>query len=465
MLREAAFLLLVGVSATSGTQLQNPSSSVPSTKPSPTCTSSTSKQWLSTCDTTIFWPTSTDYFYGPTTGPGASAVSCNAQWVEYIGRASGLVSMGATSTSTITETYPSSTGACNTEVWPEGPGDPHTGPVTTLCDGIARALGPLEYSTSYWPGTGPCSTAILTSTDTTPVYRSPSPSPDCQLNSQDCIPIWETYTSRYYSYLDSMTTEIPGDTNRPIRPTACPTTKRNYTEQDPCTNCHYLPGTATLFYWPVSTVSGDLCLQNGSTVPATPTGEGPNTAIVDSHTFISPSIYASFTSIYARSNKRAHPGGSCGADHEDVIISIHPDALTSYRGHRNAKYPITGTPYPFNFAEFQPHEVGNYTLPLIPWDQYRGGAQCSLGGRACDMVRNDYRPWMGIPEGVMTQIDPRWTECDRLWYIPPVSLVPLVAGSMESRPTDVAEASVPQPASAVPVSALVASTPTATADW
>ncbi|EAU33408.1 conserved hypothetical protein [Aspergillus terreus NIH2624] len=309
--------------------------------------------------------------------------------------------MGPTSTSTITETYPSSTGACTKQVWPEGPGDLHTGPVTTACDGIPRALGPLEYLTSYWPGTGPCSTIMLSSTWTTPIYRLPSSSPTCQLNVQDCIPIWQTYNSLFNAYVESVTVEIPGDTNSPIRPVNCPSTRQ--TEQDPCTNCHYLPGTATLFYWPVSTTSGDLCLQNGSTITATPTGDGPNTAIVDSYTFTSPSIYVSFTSIYARGNNRKYPGGS-------------------------------------------------------------GGAQCSVGGMACDMIRNDYLPWMGIPEGVMTQIDPRWTECSRLWYIPPVSLVSLGVGAMESRPTGMAEASIPQAASASPVSALVAPTPESTND-
>ncbi|KAB8075204.1 hypothetical protein BDV29DRAFT_172435 [Aspergillus leporis] len=421
---------------------------------------STSNQWLSTCDTTIFWPTSTNYFYGPTTGPKASAVSCNAKWVDYDGRASGLESLGATSTSTYYIPYTTSSGACNTQVWGEGWDDPHTGPVTTLCDGVTRALGPRESLTSYWPGTGPCNTYVVTETTTTPVYRSPSPTPECELNTQHCIPIWQTYSNLLTAYSNSITTEIPGDTNSPIEPGSCPSTSRNYTVDDPCTNCHYLPGTATLFYWPVTTTGGDLCLQNGSTVPATPTGDGPNTAVVNGNTFVSPNIYVSFTSIYARSNQRAHPGGSCGGEYEDVIVSVDPEAVSSYRLHRNAKYPIIGTAYPFNFAEFQPHEVGNHTLSLIPWDKYLGGSQCPLYS-GCSMIRDDYLPWMGIPDGVMTQIDPRWTQCHRSWYIPPVSMVPLVGG-LEARPTRAAEASVPQPTPALPVSGLAAPTPEVT---
>ncbi|KAE8147172.1 hypothetical protein BDV25DRAFT_169266 [Aspergillus avenaceus] len=435
------------------------------TGPSDSCVStSTSSQWLSICDTSIFWPTSTDYFYGPTTGPEASAVSCNAEWVEYDGRATGLASLGVTSTSTYYETYTTSAGACNTYIWGEGWNDPHTGPVTTLCDDIPRALGPRESSTSYWPGTGPCSSYEMTETLTTVVYRSPSPTPSCELNRQDCIPIWKTYSELRSAWSATATTTTPGDTNSPIRPRSCPSTSRNYTVADPCTNCHYLPGTATLFYWPVTTTSGDLCRQDGSTVPATPTGDGPNTAVVDGKTLVSPSIYVSFTSIYARSNQRAHPGGSCGGEYEDVIISVDPTAVSSYRGHRNAKYPYIGTAYPFEYDEFQPHEVGNYTMPLIPWDKYNAGSQCPFRpaeGGACTMVRDDYLPWMGIPDGVMTQIDPRWTECHRSWYIPPVSMVPLVDG-LPSWPTAAASAGSPPVTTAVPESGLAAPTPEAT---
>ncbi|RHZ60641.1 hypothetical protein CDV55_100176 [Aspergillus turcosus] len=158
------------------------------------------------------------------------------------------------------------------------------------------------------------------------------------------------------------------------------------TEQDPCTNCHYLPDTATLFYWPVTTTGSDLCLQNESTVSATPTRNGPNTDVVDGHTFISPSIY------------------------------------------------------------------------------YHGGSQCIQGARGCTMIRNDYLPWMEIPD-VITQIDPRWTEYHRSWYIPPVSLVPLISG-LASQPTGAAEASIARAgaASAVPQSGLAAPTPEATSN-
>ncbi|KAE8389534.1 hypothetical protein BDV23DRAFT_156978 [Aspergillus alliaceus] len=382
----------------------------------------TSSQWLVISGTSIFWPTSTNYLYGPTDNPD---VDCAAQWMQYDARSSGLESLGPTATSTLTELIPTSTGACRTSSHLERSDDIHTGPVTTLCDGHARALGPPETVTDYYPGTGPCSTFYLPTTITTTLYNSPSGSPTCHLHREGCKAVWETYKSRSLAYKSSISVSVPGDTNSPLVPGRCPMTTRDRPEQ--CGSCHFLPDTATLFYWPVTTASGELCAQNGTTIPATPTGNGPNTALLGSQTLVSPSAYIFFTSIYAWGN--SNHAGQCGAYHENKMISVHPTAITSRRGHRNARYPTRGTAYPFNFAEFFPQTVGNYTQPLIPWPQYWGGSQCGVYDSACTMIRNDYLPFIDMPDAV-TQIDAKWESCDRSWYIPAVTLVPIVDGTV-----------------------------------
>ncbi|KAL4933027.1 uncharacterized protein BDV17DRAFT_145450 [Aspergillus undulatus] len=391
----------------------------------------TSDQWLITQNTTIFWPTSTNYFYGPTTGPSASAVTCNAEWIEWAMRSTGLWSLGATAISTSLGSYATSEGACRTSVSPEAWSDTHTGPLTTLCDGKPRALGPRETVTRYYPGTGDCITGQSTFTRTTSMYREPGPSPDCTLNTEVCATIWSTFRELSSSYRDSVSTTIPGDTNSPISPWDCETASRTYPEENPCSACHFLPGTATVFYWPQSTVDGSLCEQNGTTVPPS----GPSTAIVNGQTFVSPSIYLSFTTIYAWSNRRGHAGFQCGVDHSNELVSLNPSTLSSIRYHRNARYPVRGTSYPFNFAEFQTHEVGEFTQSLIPWEQYRGGEQCPLyDDEACSIIRDDYTPWVKIPEEVRT-IDPGWSVCDDDWYIPPVTLVALDQAEITITPT------------------------------
>ncbi|KAE8391663.1 hypothetical protein BDV23DRAFT_193047 [Aspergillus alliaceus] len=446
------------------------SSQMPSSEPltlpvpssEPTCY--TSSQWLVISGSPIFWPTSTDYLYGPTAGPGASDVICAAQWIQYAARSDGLSGLGATATSTVTELIPTSTGACTTRTHLEGYDDTHIGPVTTLCDGYPRALGPRETATSYYPGVGPCHTLSLPQTITTTLYREPSASPTCSPQFEGCLGVWQTYRSLSSEYEASVTSYIPGDTNSPIAPNNCPDTVTDRPEDNPCTQCHFLPGTATMYYWPVITANGDLCAQDGTTIPATPTGEGPNTAILDDHTLVSPSVYISFTSIYAWSNRRF--GHQCGLNHYNKMISVHPTAITSRRGHRNARYPIYGTAYPFNFAEFLPQTTGNYTQSLIPWPQYRGGSQCPIYDPSCTMVRDDYVPFINMPDEV-TKIDADWENCNRSWYIPAVTLVPIIDGTaIAPTPTGEPEA-VPTEAFAAPQGLVAAPTPkpTPTPGW
>jgi hypothetical protein len=176
-------------------------------------------------------------------------------------------------------------------------------------------------------------------------------------------------------------------------------------------------------------------------------------------TLVSPSVYISFTSIYAWSNHRY--GHQCGVSHYNEMISVNPTAITSVRGHRNARYPIYGTEYPFNFAEFLPQTVGNYTQSLIPWPQYRGGSQCPVYDPSCTMVRDDYLPFINVPDEV-TKIDADWDRCNRSWYIPAVTLVPIVDGTAVA-PTPTGEPkALSTEADAAPQGLVAAPTPTPT---
>jgi hypothetical protein len=59
-------------------------------------------------------------------------------------------------------------------------------------------------------------------------------------------------------------------------------------------------GAKTLYYWPRTTVSGDFCLMNGSTITPEPTITGvPNTAVVKGITFTSPTNYLSIEHAHA----------------------------------------------------------------------------------------------------------------------------------------------------------------------
>ncbi|KAK2810117.1 hypothetical protein FQN50_003312 [Emmonsiellopsis sp. PD_5] len=410
----------------------------------------TSDQWLLADGLTLFWPTYTDYLYGPTTGPGAEEVSCAASWIEYKVRNNNIRSLPSFSDSWSTRTQVS--GRCSSRVIDDNWSRPYTGPVTALCDEIPRALGPLQVWTSWEPDdTGPCETNIATVTTVATSYHTVGTEPTCSLGREDCLPIWETYFSRSSAYRDSHTTTVEGDTEEPIRPSACPPTV------DPCKSCHFNVPSVVMYYWPVTTADGDLCAQNGTTIPSDNNPE-TSTTIVDDMTFTSPSVYISIDTISAPYNRRGINGvGMCGGTHSHTVISAHPTDISSVRNHRNGKYPTMGTIFPFNFAEYQPHTLGNYSQPLIPWDQYRAAPQCPLYDPACTMIRNDYYPWLDLPEA-LRGVDPEWTECDLHWQLPTATLVAL--GGSEGAKTTV---DVPETATATPRSSAVPPTPIPTA--
>jgi len=58
-------------------------------------------------------------------------------------------------------------------------------------------------------------------------------------------------------------------------------------------------GPIRMLYWPVQTVDGDLCKGNGSTMMPAPTGSGPNTFVTMGTILTSPTVYLSFSTIYA----------------------------------------------------------------------------------------------------------------------------------------------------------------------
>src|SRR5699024_10566130 len=156
-------------------------------------------------------------------GPKASAVSCNAEWIQYNERSWGLYDLGYTASAEYTTSQGLPNGACWSTVRPEIYNDPHTGPLTTLCDSIPPALGPRETLTAWYPGTGPCYTTWDTYSGTTRFYRTQeSAEPSCSLNTEACIPIWSTYDSLSASYVSAHPTPTEGDTASPLRPSSCP---------------------------------------------------------------------------------------------------------------------------------------------------------------------------------------------------------------------------------------------------
>jgi len=148
-------------------------------------------------NTSLFWPTWTDYLYGPTTGLSAGAVSCVAKHIGFTERFSQLNSVFSPSewSEIVTSTWSS---GCESYISPEGclwPQNARTGGWTTLCDGISRALGGFEMITFPLPGM--CKAHFSTSTvgHHTEYLPGPWSSELCRYSGSVCMGISSTYLS------------------------------------------------------------------------------------------------------------------------------------------------------------------------------------------------------------------------------------------------------------------------------
>jgi len=94
----------------------------------------------------------------------------------------------------------------------------------------------------------------------------------------------------------------------------------------PCGDCTIFANGVQLMYWPVTTVSGDPCRLNGSTITPTPTAGGPNTVVdASGFTYSSPSAYLSFSNIFAS----VPNGAMCGTAVTNFDVPIATSDLTS----------------------------------------------------------------------------------------------------------------------------------------
>ena len=262
-------------------------------------------------------------------------------------------------------------------------------PLTTLCDGRARPLGPYR-------------TVVSTITDTlqfpteTVLYSTyTEPSPTCTIAPSACAAVQSAYPDKY----------VFCETEPPYVP--CTSATPGY--------CFiYANAFPKLYYWPITTVSGDFCAQNGSTVFAEPTSPPtPNTAILDGHTFTSPTNYISFDDVRAVIHGRRPSRTQCGPPIKtDVVLPI-TEAFYS------AGYKDSET-HSFNFADFN-------TIPVEAWNRQR---RCGYAHDQCEGVIGqlaEYTPIIPLPTEVLNLEPEEWKAAGCVgsvdsYYVTPVAL-------------------------------------------
>ena len=428
-------------------------------------------------NTSVFWPTWTDYLYGPTTGPSADPVSCIAKHIEFTERFSELnkVFTKLVWSETVLHTW-TGAGNCDVRTTMENCYERaavHTGGWTTLCDGYSRAIGPLEavtyplpgmcvtysstatvgHRTEYLPGpwpsmcrfsgtvcTGPSSTylslssasrsAVLAGATNIPRSALSIPSWDCEIcanGGTDC-----SLYSEFFHITPKTTSTKTSTARSSANITATRNSRMNKVARQASSNCDkcelVADGGVKVYYWPV-TLANSLCLTNTTTITPSATIAGePNTAVVEGMTLTSPSIYISLATL-------REAGGKCGDSRKEDVVAVNPEAVSSlrYRGSHPvwAPNPSRGYPYAFNFADLNRHgdKNSNSSFPLVPMDVYNAAKEtncCSLWqiGTFCVRIVDDYEPLLILPSA-LKELDPLWSNCSIRDVPPNVRYIPI----------------------------------------
>ena len=247
--------------------------------------------------------------------------------------------------------------------------------MTTLCDGRPRALEP--YRTSE---------VTLTYTYDEPltftVYSEyTSPSPTCTVDATACAAIKSAHPN------DNAHCDIPGPPATRVACTAIP---------DYC--FIYAAGALDLLYWPVNTVSGDFCAQNGSTVFAEPTSPPePNKVVRDGYTFTSPTNYLSFQSIDAVLHGERRKQTACGPGaHSNVIVPITESFYSM--GYKDSEQ------HSFNFGDLPPN-----TIPVSAYNRQR---KCGYEHTCSGVIQfeEDYTPILPLPTEMLNLEPEGWKD-------------------------------------------------------
>ncbi|KAK5732505.1 hypothetical protein LTR17_010444 [Elasticomyces elasticus] len=306
--------------------------------------------------------------------------------------------------------------------------------LTTLCDGYPRVVTGVNASSTVQTST---STYALQESAKVTEFEStysgapfPTPPPSCRLNCAACSMLIDAASYTYSSqYANSITD------GEYISPVFCPYAPSPYdTDEDGSNDCQVDVYSAQLFYWPVTTISGDLCNKTGTTITATPTKEGlPNTSVLNnSITLTSPSVYVSFHNLSYLTNNF----NSTQSYVTNTLMAFPPDEILSMRG-----YHGDDGNFSLNIADLPPNQV--------PASAYFGQVACFPDPEAACLPigATAYQPALAFPSVFyqLSGFNPAWTGTScQLGYAgggiwdPPVALQAAETAEGPSAPNPVA---------------------------
>ncbi|OQN99984.1 hypothetical protein B0A48_14189 [Cryoendolithus antarcticus] len=290
-----------------------------------------------------------------------------------------------------------------------------TSAYTTLCDGFPRVSGKPIIS-------------VVTSTQSYTITSAPNytmPRPTCGLDSIQCSEFWTSYSSCSNSSAYFIGAGLPvttGPCAAVLGSTLCqnpfPVTKSSNSSGF----CAIAADGVRLHYWPVTTVSGDLCNRTGITIK--PTGPAP-TAVVRGITITSPMIAVEIDSLSLLAEGLTEYQNVTQSKF-DVMITLPEDQL--YSG-QPANHIVLNS-FSFNYNDLNPGQV-----PWSAWTR-QGEYVQRCGGYSltrtdinplCNHVFVDnYSPVLAAMTQV-AELAPGWEDCYPLFGLwdPPTALTPV----------------------------------------
>ncbi|KAI7647119.1 hypothetical protein KC318_g18857, partial [Hortaea werneckii] len=187
-----------------------------------------------------------------------------------------------------------------------------------------------------------------------------------------------------------------------------------------CGRCAVTGGSVRLIYWPPATITNNI------SAPSTAPISAPVTAVTLGTTFTSPTIYISYSNVYA-----ANACNDIGSTITDTIAPIPTDRQLSsvYGGtlpcdaHMRYTQAWTATA-PFTIEDLYQQPVPYSIYSSQPWcATYLRDRGC---GGTCPTTR-PYEPILVVPEQILQDIQLEWSSCYgdiRGAYDPPIALQP-----------------------------------------
>jgi hypothetical protein len=272
---------------------------------------------------------------------------------------------------------------------------------TTLCDGYPRVLSIPEdvYNVTK---TSTLYNYTLSTQGSLPSHTEVLPSCTVDVYQPACTKIWSNYD---YTSASLKSASGAYDSYGLYAQPPCPSPVKVCPSA--ATVCSMELEEPTMYYWPVTTTSGDFCAHNGTTVTPSPTDPpAPDTTEIGDMTFTSPSVYIVAQSAYAWYKTSGHGlisyGRMCGHVETSATYTIAQESISTMYVHEK------GTHYSMDWDD----------LNTIRHEAYQRACGRRYGCSSFTDIVSSFTPLVVLPDEIRTE-EANWNGCNGEAYFRP----------------------------------------------